>query len=287
MEYVSVQQLKEVDLGFAFDLNVAEEWNDRFEDIKRMLGFEPDGCFIAEVERERAGHVFSISYGKLGWIGLLVVKAEYRKMGIGKLLTTKAKDYLLSRGVQTVKLEAVPEVSGLYRKMGFVDEYDSLRFKGTVESASLSRSSSSALIKKKDLAELASFDSRYFGADRTRVLRKLYDENPQLCFFSYSGSEITGYVMCRKAKIGYNLGPMVCNPGSPETAKELLQECMGKLSPKTEIFVGVPAINLAATKILRELGFVKYSHSIRMRFGKKLENECVKGIFAIGGPMKG
>lgn len=287
MEYVSVRQLKEVDLGFAFDLNVVEQWNDRFEDIKRMLSFEPDGCFIAEVEGKPAGHVFSISYGKLAWIGLLVVKAEYRRMGVGKLLTTKAKDYLLSRGVQTVRLEAVPEVSGLYQKMGFVDEYDSLRFKGTVESVSLSRSSSSALMKKKDLAELARFDSQYFGADRTRVLRKLYDENPQLCFLSYAGSEITGYVMCRKAKMGCNLGPMVCNPGSSETAKELLQECMRKLSPTTEIFVGVPAVNLAAAKILRELGFIKYSHSIRMRFGEKLENERVEGIFAIGGPMKG
>jgi hypothetical protein len=28
-------------------------------------------------------------------------------------------------------------------------------------------------------------------------------------------------------------------------------------------------------------------NSIRMRYGEPLENECVNGVFVIGGPMKG
>lgn len=73
------------------------------------------------------GHIFSICYGRLGWIGLLIVNAEYRRRGIGALLMKKAMDYLLSRKVKTIKLEAVPKVANLYRKLGFVDEFDSLR----------------------------------------------------------------------------------------------------------------------------------------------------------------
>jgi GNAT superfamily N-acetyltransferase len=37
--------------------------------------------------------VFTVNYGNLGWVGLLVVKAEYRKKGISTLLTQKAIDY--------------------------------------------------------------------------------------------------------------------------------------------------------------------------------------------------
>jgi len=93
--------------------------------------------------------------------------------------------------------------------------------------------------------------------------------------------------MGRKGEAGYKLGPWVCDPEKPEIAKELLMRFESKLKPETEIFVGVPAVNTTAVKILQKQGFVQYSKSIRMRFGKELESECAKGLFAIGGPMKG
>ena len=76
-----------------------EMWNVTIEDVRRMFEFEPDGCFMAELEGAPAGHVFSVTYGKLGWIGLLIIKKEFRRMGIARLLMLKANKYLLSRGV--------------------------------------------------------------------------------------------------------------------------------------------------------------------------------------------
>jgi GNAT superfamily N-acetyltransferase len=113
---VTVRQLKAADLPFAFRLNLAERWNDQFSDVERMFRFEPDGCFIAEVDARPVGHVFSISYCSLGWIGLLIVEPEHRRRGIGMLLTVRAKDYLVSRGVQTIKLESVAEIADYIAK---------------------------------------------------------------------------------------------------------------------------------------------------------------------------
>jgi ribosomal protein S18 acetylase RimI-like enzyme len=282
-----VRKLAREDLDFAFEMTVAEQWNDRPEDIKRVFDFEPKGCFIAEVDNKPAGHVFAITYGKLGWIGLLIVKTEHRRMGIGRLLMTKAEEYLLSRDVETVKLEAVPEISDLYRKLGFVEEYDSFRYVGTTERGRPSKDSSIVSIKETDIASLADFDARFFGAPRNRVLAKLCHEYPELCLVSRSGSRIDGYVMCRKALSGYKLGPWVCDPEKSEIAEELLVQCTAKLEPKSQVYIGVPAPNHFALGILERLGYSKCSHSIRMRFGKKLENECVEGVFAIGGPTKG
>jgi ribosomal protein S18 acetylase RimI-like enzyme len=276
-----------VDLPFAFRLNLAERWNDQFSDVERMLRFEPDGCFIAEVDARPVGHVFSISYGSLGWIGLLIVEPEHRRRGIGKLLTVRAKDYLLSRGVETIKLEGVAEIAELYRQIGFFDEYGSLRLKRTAERLPLNDTKGVRSIMKEDLSELAVFDAKYFGADRTRVLRQLYEANPQLGFIAHTGANIVGYVMCRKAHVGYNLGPMVCNPELVETASALVRKCVERLNRGAEVFVGVPAVNRAATQMWKALEFSEYSCSIRMRLGKNLENECVDGIFAIAGPMKG
>ena len=288
MEYIFIRPFQEDDIDFAYKLDMMEQWNDTRNDVKRMFSYEPNGCFIAQIKSEPVGHVFSISYGRLGWIGLMIVKAEHRRRGIGTLLTKRAIDYLLNRKVETIKLEAVSTIANLYRKLGFVDEYDSLRFRGISgeKSMSLSGHCTNAL-KKEEITELAKFDAEYFGTNRIKVLSGLYQDSPQLCFVSHIGSKIKGYIMCRKTESGHRIGPWVCNPENLQGARELLSKCMETIGRNVKLYVGVPAVNEIAVEILREFGFTQYSKSIRMRFGKELETECVSGIFAIGGPEKG
>jgi ribosomal protein S18 acetylase RimI-like enzyme len=285
MESLFVRTLAQADLEFAYELDVGERWNDTEDDLLRMYEYEPKGCFIAEVDQKPAGHVFSVIYGKLGWIGLLIVKPEYRRKRIATRLMHTVIDYLSQRGVQTIRLEAATGISELYRKLGFIDEYDSLRFSKTVEKPDQQMKGSSRQIKKEDIKGIAWFDKKYFGADRTRVLRRLFAENPRLCFAEFDGTSIDGYIMCRRAKSGYVIGPFVCNPENEETAEGLLQICMNRLG-NTTVYVGVPATSKSAVDLLTRHGFMRYSRSIRMRFGQKID-EIVEGVFAIGGPMKG
>jgi predicted N-acetyltransferase YhbS len=286
MQEISIRQLQEKDTQFAYDMNVAEEWNDRIEDIKRMLSFEPNGCFIAEVKGNHAGHVFTVNYGRLAWIGLLIVKAQYRNMGIGTRLMEEAKNYLLHCKVKTIELDAVPEIAELYRKLGFIDEYDSLRYRGTCKNISSLKNNSVTPMKSKDIPEVAKFDAEYFGAERTRVLNKLYEENTDTCFVAHDDSRITGYIMHRKARSGHWLGPCACEPDDPETARQLFAEGMNMIGLDEQIYVGVPAVNKAAVDVMRRLGFERYSKSVRMRSGEEPAGDT-NGIFALGGPMKG
>lgn len=285
--HLSIRPFEEKDIGFAYEMTVNEQWNVSRADIKCMFSYEPNGCFIAEAKGSRVAHVFTVNYGSLGWIGLLIVEVEYRKKGIATLLTQKAIDYLLRCGVETIKLEAVPEIADLYRKLRFVDEYDSLRFMGKSRKTVPLQSDSTIHMQKEKIEEIAKFDAAYFGADRTTVLMSLCQENPDLCFASYKGSKIVGYLMCRRAEEGYNVGPFVCEPEESQTARDLLGRCMRELGSETSVYLGVPAVNEGAVEILREFGFEQYSKSIRMRFGKNLRNERPSGVFAIGGAMKG
>jgi ribosomal protein S18 acetylase RimI-like enzyme len=287
MEHFSIRPFKDEDIDFAYKLNVMEQWDDTRNDIKRMFNGEPNGCFIAEIKSKPVGHVFSISYGRLGWIGFLIVKAEYRRRGIGTLLTRRAMGYLLSCKVETIKLEAVSAIADLYRKLGFVDEYDSLRFTGVSRKITSLSSHRINTLKIEGIKQLTKFDAEYFGANRTKVLHRLYQENPQLCFVSRVGSRIVGYIMFRKTKSGYIIGPWVCNPENPQIARELLMECMETIGHNAKLYVGVPAMNEVAVEILQDFDFRQYSKSIHMHFGEKLETERVDGVFAIGGPEKG
>ena len=235
MDRIVYRQLHEGDIEFAHEMNKTEQWNDTIEDLTRLLEYEPDGCFLAELNGIPIGHVFSISYGKLGWIGLLIVRKTHRRMGIGRALMIEARRYLLNHGVETIKLEAVPEISELYREIGFVNECDSLRFKGTRIQTTAEMSQNVVSMNEEMIDEVARFDATYFGAERKRILRKLHQAYPQLCFVSCSESKILGYIMCRKAEAGHVLGPWVCVPERNEVASPLLNASLMMLDREDSV----------------------------------------------------
>lgn len=151
MEAVSFRPFNAGDIEFAYESTRIERWNYAKEDVERMFSYNPSGCFIADCKGEKVGHVFSVNYGKLGWIGLLTVRAEWRGEGIGTLLMRKVMDHLLGCGVETIKLEVVPtrlDARHIYQKLGFVDEYDSLRFLRTDEKIASVASSNAKLLRR-------------------------------------------------------------------------------------------------------------------------------------------
>jgi len=288
LEHFFIRPFEEKDVAFAYKLDKIEQWGDTRNDIERMFSYEPAGCFVAEINGKPVGHVFSISYGHLGWIGLLIVKAEHRGKGIGTLLTKRAINYLLNKGVKTIRLEAVSKIVNLYQKLGFVDEYYSLRFKGVSNGkTAISLSSQITSLKREEITELAKFDAEHFGANRIKVLKRLYCTYSKFCFVSHLDSKIVGYIMSRKKETGYRIGPWICNPENPQVARELLMKCIAAIGQNVILYVGVPAVNKAAIEILHDFNLKQYSKSIRMYLGKKLETEQANGIFAIGGPEKG
>nr|MDO8099385.1 GNAT family N-acetyltransferase [Candidatus Njordarchaeota archaeon] len=286
MEKVSIRRLEDEDLNFAYEIVALERWNVRREDLKRMLAYEPDGCYIAKTKHGPAGHIFSVSYGRLGWVGLLIVRPDCRNKGIATRLMKEAINYLLSRKVETIKLEANPEVANLYRRLGFVDEYDLLRLVGINRKPTFIQDRHMYKMRPDEISWILKFDAKYFGAERTKVLNKLYQEYSNLCFVSYIGTDIVGYIMCRKANFGYIVGPGVCSPQNKKVTKKLLTSCLSRIEQNTKVFLDTPALNKATLEILRKFGFKQYSKNIRMRYGKKLD-DYIEGVFAIGGPMKG
>lgn len=192
MSNLTIHSARRNDIESIYALFRIEHWNFSQGMIKRLFSYEPNGCFVAQINEKHVGHVFSVSYGKVGWIGGLIVNPERRRKSLGTILMRQAMSYLRDLGVETIKLEAVPEIANLYRKLGFVEEFDSLRFMRINKEENQSSALSPEPLGKDEIAEIVAFDSKYFGADRTRVLRRLLEDSPELCFASRVNSKIVG-----------------------------------------------------------------------------------------------
>ena len=125
---IEIRRFEPEDLGFALTQTSREGWAASLEQFEVYLEHDPDGCFVAMADDQSAGMVTTTSFGPSGWIGNLIVEPRYRGRGIGRALMVHGLDRLRRSQSTTVRLDGDPPGIQLYRKLGFVDEYESCRF---------------------------------------------------------------------------------------------------------------------------------------------------------------
>lgn len=272
---LNIRIMTKNDFDFCEKLSDLLGWGYSKKDFERLLSLELDGCFIAEKDRKRVGMVSSIVYEKSAWVGWLVVLPEYRRKGIGTSLTKHTIDYLKEKGVETIRLEAGPISSLLYKKLGFKKEMKLLMFCGVGRKIGQNNVKN---MTEKDLERIIVFDQLYFGADRGKVLKRLYKDFPELCFVSYK-KDLTGYIMGLSNKLGMILvGPWVSEKG---VAKSLLKKMLSAASDK-RVYVNVPSGNRDCVTLLKSFEFKECGKMYRMYFGKYKYPGNTRGIYAIG-----
>jgi len=118
-----------------------------------------------------------ISYGKVGYLGNLMVQPEQR--GIGAALINEAMEHLLISGVKSIRFDSVPKAISFYKHLEFKGESLSLRFTGETPKKGATRC---MRMDEKDLPEVAELDLKLFEAPRAKVLRRVLNDFPQHYF---------------------------------------------------------------------------------------------------------
>ncbi len=86
------------------------------------LGGVPVGFVEASLHRSASGDI-------VGEVGLLAVRRQWQGRGIGGFLLARAVEWLYREGATRVYLDATPEASRLYSKMGFRTVYEYLQLR--------------------------------------------------------------------------------------------------------------------------------------------------------------
>src|SRR5205085_7325306 len=89
----------------------------------RLIELAPEACFGIEADGVLVATATAVWYGTdLAWIGMVLTAAEYRGRGFARALMRHALDYVETRGVGCVKLDATDMGRPLYERLGFVTE---------------------------------------------------------------------------------------------------------------------------------------------------------------------
>jgi ribosomal protein S18 acetylase RimI-like enzyme len=154
------------DIAFALEMTDIEKWGYLQDDFRRLICFEPGGCFVAWKGDRRVGMITTTSYDDYAFLGCLIVPEEQRGQGIGESLMKHAVNYLQNRGVKTIELDGVFAAAPLYRRLGFRDKYLSLRFKRSAGKEAGDVPARSPI----SVDEIIAFDRRMTGLNRERVI---------------------------------------------------------------------------------------------------------------------
>lgn len=275
---ITVRPLTPGDIDFGMKLKNLLNWNQTREDWQRILELNPGGSFLGLADGAPVGTVTGIVLGDMGWVGMMLVDPERRRLGIGRaLLERQIEDLRGARHCRGVRLDATPLGKKLYDATGFADEYRlerRLRPAGPLDGPALPRIT--------DVEAVVPFDHAAFGYDRSALLRNLLSAG--FSAVVHDGRVVRGYILGRPGHVADFIGPWVASDAA--TAEALLRAAVAAMGARP-LFLDVTLPNGPAAELSAKYGFAPRREFIRMGLGGEPPREDTRRVFSSAGPELG
>ena len=290
-----IDQAVPADAKAILDLVVGAGWAYGLADIDRLIRLDQEGMLVALARdggggRSVIGCVYASKWGRLGFIGLLLVEPDLRGRGLGERLVRRGVADLQARGAASVGLDAVPEAVSLYERLGFTPTWESLRL--AVDTTSDDRPAAASRAReaaRADMEDVLGLDRRGWGADRGRILTALGGNGGDgRIVVAPEEGPVRAYAALRRGPRNLRLGPWVAEPtdeGS-DAARAVLAWVMDAAAGEP-IGLGVPDYSRVAVETLNRLYAIRYRSCTRMYLGDPGPALGAVGSWAIGAPEKG
>jgi GNAT superfamily N-acetyltransferase len=199
---ISVMSQNEISKAISWAKN--EGWNPGIHDAVAFYKADATGFLAGKYNDQIIATISAVKYGKdFGFIGLYIVKDEFRGKGFGFRLWEAAISSLSDRNIG---LDGVLAQQDNYKKSGFKLAHRNIRFAGKSTKRSLpTRAIASEHIEFNDIAN---YDSQFFPDERSTFLENwITPENSQTLAI-VENSRILGYGSIRACDRGYKIGPL-------------------------------------------------------------------------------
>ena len=279
-EMITIRRMTISDLGLGIKLSGQAGWNQTEADWLRFIELEPEGCFVGELNGRSVGTTTTCVFRTTAWIAMVLVDVSARHKGVGTTLLKHAIEYLKSRRVKTIRLDATSFGQPIYEKLGFEVDYCLARFEGV---AAASKECPAAVEATPAMSgDLLEFDKRMTGLERGTLLSRLFEEFPQATRVVLRAGKMEGFVTMRPGTNAIRIGPCAATPDAgPALLSDALHRCAGE-----SVLIDVPLDNVEAVKVARS-GSLTIKHTLtRMSRGPKIKDN-VQASWASSGAEKG
>ena len=260
---INVRLMQASDVPWASELSCQVGWNQLPGDWRLLLELEPEGVFLTEDDGRRCGTASIVTYGlELGWIGMVLVKPEFRRRGIGTMLVERCLTALRSRGVRSAWLDATDAGRQVYLKMGFRDERPITRYAGAACQPGQQVDRGRAMTPA-DLESIRLLDTSAFGAARGPLLAGLLKHGRGWIVDGRTAP--SGFGFSRPGREADYIGPIVAQDA--ETAEAIVTNLLHAL-PGRQVYWDIPGGNPRATALAERLGFTPRRRLTRMVLGE-------------------
>ena len=241
------------DITFAIEYSRSEEYRTlAAHDDQIFFAMAPERCYCGMLGDEKISYIQAVTYGdeeEYCYIGMYLVKKEYRRMGYGK----QTWDHAFSELPETclVSLTAVPAQVANYTKCGFKTNWKEFTYSfDTQNVAGLPVSTESSIniihFKDADFSSLLKYDTYAFCYARESYLRKVL-EVPDCEGWVAVNKEgtIVGYVVAKFTLevYGWFILPLIADDASiAEALLVNMSKFLSKQPPK-RFTMTIPAIN--------------------------------------------
>jgi len=275
MDAPRFRQLRRDELDTALAWAEAEGWNPGLADAEAFWAADPDGFWGMEAGEELIGTASTVVYtgsrgekGNLGFVGLFIVRPEWRGRGVG----TAFWDFFIAQmqerlggeaGEGGAALDGVFAMQEYYGRSGFRFTHRNLRMEGV----GVAVPPDPALIDAAtavDFEELLAFDRLHFGAERRDFLRRwIHPQGGSALAVRGKGrgesgeGNLRGYGVIRPCRRGFKIGPLFAD--DPAVAEALFAGLSSHAAGEP-VFLDVPENHSAALDLATR-------HGLRQQFG--------------------
>ena len=234
-----------------------EGWNPGRYDAPCFFAADPGGLLVGELAGVPVASISCVCYGDdFGFLGMYIVKPEYRGRGFGLRLWTAG---FARFGARNVGLDGVLQQVPNYERSGFRTLHHHVRYGGT-----LAGKTSPGLVRLDAVpfADVLAYDRRCFPGPRAEFLRLWVAQPEGAAVGRVREGRLAGYAVARRAKDGFKVGPLFADDDA--AAEALLLGLAREVGGP--VFVDVPeaAAHPSAERLARGLGMTEVFRCARM-----------------------
>jgi GNAT superfamily N-acetyltransferase len=229
------------DVAFVIDLAAEEGWNPGIHDGRCFYATDPNGFFVGELDGELVGSISAVAYNdSFGFIGLYIVKPDFRGKGMGTRLWDVGRAYLTDHSIE---LDGVVAQQPYYNRHGFRIAYQNLRYEGVGGGI---MPEGVVEISEVPYEELLVYDAGIFPAAIPQFLKCWIELPESVALAVVKDSRVAGYGVIRKCRTGHKIGPLFADN---EHIAENLFAALKSHVPGESIFLDTPEVNPKAVAL--------------------------------------